>query len=162
MMKKLSSVLTASIVALCVALPASASDVVTPIVITNDVTHSDSSSLITPQANVAYGITIRTADVADAGTGANVTIRINGTAGSTEFALGNSGFEQNERFYKGFSAIDVGTIQSITLRHDGKGHKPGWYVSTVLVQKGSKTYSFTGHSWIDAEHNNTITIKPNQ
>ncbi|MFE7541015.1 PLAT/LH2 domain-containing protein [Streptomyces platensis] len=103
-----------------------------------------------------YRIAVYTGNKDGAGTDANVYITINGTRGFVKHKLDNSedNFERGktDRFTLGLR--DVGRIKSITIRHNNKGEKPGWYLNRVTIDGNAK---FPCYRWLatDEDDGNT-------
>ena len=71
-----------------------------------------------------------------AGTDANVTISMKGTAGSVapvalESARNNFERRQQDTFV--VRAPDIGTLESVTIGHDGSGFASAWHLDSVGV-----------------------------
>jgi hypothetical protein len=119
------------------------------------VSAASQQAAVTPAFAIGYDITIHTANVNYAGTDGNVSLRINGTNGSTQFIpLDDSAdnYERNRTDHFLRSASYVGAIQSVTIYFDPLGGANAeWLPDRVTVNgvtihnyswflKGSPTY----------------------
>lgn len=107
-----------------------------------------------------YRVSVYTGDQDDAGTDANVSITIHGSSGSVGPAdLDNSenNFERAKVDHFTLDLIDVGRMQSINIKHDNSGHKPGWFLDRVVITKGGDTAEFPCSQWLanDEDGHNT-------
>jgi glycerophosphoryl diester phosphodiesterase len=86
----------------------------------------------------AYVLTIQTADQGSAGTDADLTFELHGTAGIAKATIDTSPpfmFEQGDTDRLALIGTNVGTIQKLVIVNHGGGSGPDWFVSTVKVQK---------------------------
>jgi PLAT/LH2 domain len=105
-----------------------------------------------------YQVTVKTGNLDDSGTDANVTIKIIGSKGSTEFLPLD---DERNNFEKGDidtfqvqSSTNVGDITGFTLKQDGSGKKPGWYVEYVAING----VSFTVNQWLGDNSSGEVTV----
>ena len=103
-------------------------------------------------AAVNYQITVCTGNVPNAGTDANVEIRVNGSLGSSPFVpLDNPGNdrERNTCDVYPFTFADLGTLQSVNVFFDHSGLGADWFLTTVRVKPGSlATATFPYNVWL--------------
>ncbi|MFO0665475.1 MAG: PLAT/LH2 domain-containing protein [Polyangiaceae bacterium] len=88
-------------------------------------------------ANFAYALTVKTGDVASAGTDANVTFTLKGSLGSASKTVDTKYIKRMERDDTNYVTIqspDVGTLQSITVQRDNSGNAPGWNLDYIEVK----------------------------
>ena len=88
-----------------------------------------------------------TGDKSRAGTDANVFFAMTGEFGdSGERELKDSGntnkFERNQEDAFTVSAVELGRLKKVKIRHDNKGGGAAWYLDRVEVEdpKNNKTY----------------------
>jgi hypothetical protein len=100
-----------------------------------------------------YRVTVRTADVKNAGTDANVYITLYGTAGTSEERQlddARNNFERNQLDAFNLEMSDIGDVNKIRIRHDSSGNKPGWLLDMIEVQKNGtgSISSFPCGQWL--------------
>ena len=87
---------------------------------------------------MVYEISLRTGDVARAGTNADVFITLNGTNGSSrEYLLDKSGNDFRRGATDTFTveqSADLGELTSVRIRQDGSGLMPGWYLEDIRIK----------------------------
>lgn len=86
--------------------------------------------------NFAYTLTIKTGDVASAGTDANVTFTLTGSRGKAVKTVDTKYIRRMERDdlnYVTIQSDDLGTLQSMTVQRDDSGNAPGWYLDYIQV-----------------------------
>ncbi len=114
-----------------------------------------------------YEIQLATSDVKNAGSDARFYITLNGTRGSSaETQIDNSAdnFERNHLdFFHVDSPLPLGDIQSIRLRHDNSGDKPGWHGRYIIVRElgSTKPYIARIDRWLavtEGDRRTDITI----
>lgn len=107
-------------------------------------------------ATTTYNVTVKTGDVRNAGTDANVHLKIFGEAGDTgELAL-RSSENAKDKFERGradlfkVEAVDIGKITKIRFGHDGTGPGAGWFVDDLCIDVPSRgeRYRFALHRWL--------------
>ncbi|MEZ4921504.1 MAG: PLAT/LH2 domain-containing protein, partial [Saprospiraceae bacterium] len=117
---------------------------------------------------IKYIVEINTSNVTDAGTDANVYLKIRGNKGETDEIRLNSlisgdAFERFKTDKVELLATDVGTISSITIRHDNSHTNPGWHLANVKVYKGSRYGTtpifFDANRWLESP-NLSATLSP--
>jgi hypothetical protein len=95
---------------------------------------------------VKYVVSIRTGNIANAGTDANVYMTLNGNSGSSgEKFLDNPGhndFERGNTDSFNIFCPDLGELSTVRLRHDNSGISPGWFVGEIKI-----TNTQTGKVW---------------
>jgi hypothetical protein len=103
---------------------------------------------------VTYTIRVTTSDVENAGTDANIEVRLRGTLGSSPyFELDNEGIDNFQRnstntFTRIIGAL--GTLQSVDVRFDPAGDNPAWHLSHISVTRNSSTENvFPCHCWFE-------------
>ena len=103
-----------------------------------------------------YTVEIHTGASSKAGTSANVFLTIQGASGTTgehrlNPLISGNAFERLDIDTASFRDRDVGSLQRVTLRHDGAGAASDWNVATVVVSQGvppSSPEYFRGHLWL--------------
>lgn len=116
---------------------------------------------------IRYIAQIQTSDVGDAGTDANVYLRIFGDKGQTDEIrlnglISGNAFERLKTDQAEFFATDVGTISKIMIRHDNSHSNPGWHLANVKVYKnstGTTPVFFNANRWIESP-NLSATLSP--
>lgn len=86
----------------------------------------------------SYRLTVKTSNETHAGTDANLTFELRGSAGKLATTLDSYPvglFEQGVTNHVTLIGKDVGVIQELVLSQDGDENAPGWRVDTVKVQK---------------------------
>ncbi len=87
--------------------------------------------------SLPWEVSVLTSDLRGAGTDANVTLQVHGDEGSSDpIPLGDNitNFEQGERdVFRGvlFPTSIGGSIQAVTLSHDGTNPYPEWHLEGV-------------------------------
>jgi len=121
---------------------------------------------LTAAAQADYGWEIKTCNVNDAGTDANMYFYVSGSAGSTGWMLldnpGANDFEKsNSDVFSGLPTLrgqfNVDQPYNFTVYNDRQGNKPGWALCTlkltIRAADGTvKTRTFTpsaGVEWVD-------------
>jgi lipoxygenase homology domain-containing protein 1 len=110
-------------------------------------------------AQVEYIVRVRTGDLKNAGTDANVFIVLIGTATRSKVRLGRGNSAEFERGnFDSFriQAADVGEIKGVRISHDNAGNKPGWFLESLCVTyargvthpRGSDDWTFTVKRWL--------------
>ena len=107
-----------------------------------------------PKPEVNYKITVKTGNRENAGTNANVYIKLSGTVGDDlERLLDNPGrddFERGKTDNFIFETYDLGDLTKLIIRHDNTGNKPGWYLEEIRVrnENTAKEWVFPCHRWL--------------
>lgn len=86
--------------------------------------------------NEAYALRVDTADVATAGTDADLTFKLTGTCGSAQVTIDASYqglFERGGRNYVTIQSKNLGKLQSLELSSDCSGVAPTWTPGTIQV-----------------------------
>ncbi|MEV0680155.1 PLAT/LH2 domain-containing protein [Actinosynnema sp. NPDC050436] len=107
------------------------------------------------QPNAAYGLSIHTADVGDAGTDAHLTFTLTGTNGTRSKTIDselNGRMEQGDWNHVTIPSPDLGDLLSITVERDDVGNGPDWFLDRIIVR--SARYKVAKEAvfdvWIDS------------
>jgi len=103
-----------------------------------------------------YQIIVKTGSDEDAGTNANVYIKLIGTrgsvAGDTDRRLLGSGvidnFEAGSRNDFELEVDGDGELQKVQIGHDNSGNKPGWLLEWVKVRVDDREQLFLWNRWL--------------
>ncbi|KAG8456825.1 hypothetical protein GDO86_002563 [Hymenochirus boettgeri] len=102
-----------------------------------------------------YEVHVFTGNVLGAGTDANVYISLYGEIGDTgERQLKKANhlnkFERGQEDIFSISAIDLGELKKLRIRHDNKGGSAGWFLDRVEVvdEKDDTKYFFPCQRWL--------------
>jgi len=111
-----------------------------------------------------YEVTVKTGDVEDAGTDADVYLTLVGAAGSSNevqlCTMNGSSYLANivnrPLFERGntdrfsLSTPFLGALSKLRIRHDNKGNKPGWFLDEILIREiaTGKVWVFPCHRWL--------------
>ena len=92
------------------------------------------------QARVTYRVQVVTSDVRGAGTTANVTVTVQGTAGATQPARfakqdDTTRFNRDDADTLIIAGTDVGAVTGVLLQTDGTGTSARWHVASISVAK---------------------------
>jgi PLAT/LH2 domain-containing protein len=101
-------------------------------------------------SNAAYGLTVRTSDIAMAGTDAGVTLKVTGSLGSSTVTVEgkyNGRVERNSTNYLVLPSPDLGTLETVSVRQNGGGNAPDWHLQSVAVE--SQRYGTGGTAQFD-------------
>ncbi|SEG97730.1 PLAT/LH2 domain-containing protein [Nonomuraea solani] len=107
-----------------------------------------------------YNITVETGDVPDAGTNANVFLKIHGTTGSvgpTDLDNSEDNFERNAVDHFTLTMSSVGEVMSIEIGHDNTGNKPGWFLNRVIIDVDGQEAEFAAYRWLAKDENDHKT-----
>nr|CAH8854289.1 unnamed protein product [Trichobilharzia regenti] len=106
----------------------------------------------------SYEVTVKTGDRKYAGTDSGVYLTMFGINGeSTEYHLSSSKthtnkFEQNHEDVFSLTAIGLGSLMKIRIRHTNKGIAAGWFLDYILiretVQQKTAEYLFPCYQWL--------------
>ena len=115
-----------------------------------------------PMGRVEYKITVVTGNKEDAGTDAKVYITLYGKYRQSEeinlWDLGKWSFEKGKTdiFYVHSPFLDL--LNTIRIRHDNTGTKPGWYLDRIIVEDAvvGMTRIFICDKWLDKEKDDGI------
>ena len=107
-----------------------------------------------------YIVEIRTADEKDAGTDADIMINIHGDKNETGYkSLDTENYDDFERgstkSYLISTPLNIGTIQSFTIKSDNAGKDPGYKLERVKIidANNNKVYPpITCNQWIEKGH----------
>ncbi|MFB0831403.1 PLAT/LH2 domain-containing protein [Brevibacillus laterosporus] len=122
---------------------------------------------VNPQIDVAasynYGVTIKTADVKDAGTNSNIYILLHGSNGnSPRVHLDKPGYDDFEPgdvdTYYISASRNLGEINAISIYSDGAGYKSGWFPTSFTVKYDSREWTFHNEDWIGENGAQTVTL----
>ena len=104
---------------------------------------------------VDYRITVKTSDIEDAGTDANVYITligISGNSGERQLDNDENNFEKNKTDLFRISANGLGDLSQVRIRHDDKNDYSGWHLEYITVQTETenpqKTWTFPCNRWL--------------
>ena len=106
----------------------------------------------TASAAVAYQINVQTCNIKHAGTDANVSVRLAGPAGLTEWAVLNNPGDDRERGQIDFytkALADVGPIFALDLSFDHAGDDAGWCLEQIVVTGPHSGTAHHYHGWLD-------------
>lgn len=100
-----------------------------------------------------YVLTVKTSYAEMAGTDADVTFELRGSAGSVSTTINAKPtglFERTLTNRVTLIGTDVGAIQEVVLWHNGTGNGPDWNVDTVQVRKSGspEVVTFNFSQWI--------------
>ncbi len=106
---------------------------------------------------ISYNVKVKTGDVRNAGTDADVTLKMFGSRGDSGAKVLRSSDNHGNKFERGkvdefmIEGEDIGKIERIQIGHDGKGAGSGWFLDGVEIDVPSKgvRYMFTVHRWLD-------------
>jgi hypothetical protein len=114
-------------------------------------------------ANFDYGLHIHTGDKWMAGTDANVTFTLNGSAGSASKTVNTELVKRMESDLWNWVTIpseNLGALQSITVQRDNQGNGPDWFLDRIEVH--SARFGTGGlaifNRWIDTTSPFTVPI----
>jgi len=107
-------------------------------------------------AKIDYELTIKTGDKLLAGTDAGVFVTLVGKAGKTDerklndLIEGNA-FERNQTDRCTLKGLpDVGELESVVVRSDGRNPAAGWYLSHVVVKPANRpAVRFDCEAWLE-------------
>ena len=97
---------------------------------------------------ISYNVSVKTGDITNAGTDANVHIKIFGTEGDTGLIRLKKSDNTFDKFERGRIDLfnieheDIGKIKKIRIGHDGKGLGSGWFLDHVQIDVPSKGYRY--------------------
>ncbi|CAL1540914.1 unnamed protein product [Lymnaea stagnalis] len=116
---------------------------------------------------IKYSITVTTGDIDDAGTRAQVLIKMDGQMGSTgyrmlkDMASGHVKFQrgQTDRFV--IEAVSLLSLKSVTVGHTNMNPGSGWFLEKLVVRPNNeeRDYLFTCNRWFDAGHDDGETFR---
>ncbi len=113
-------------------------------------------------SNVRYDVRVWTSrDTSGSGTDADVKIMLQGTRGYIEKEFdGNEGdlFENDSSDSLQMYGIDIGTLKSISLTHDGSGAGDEWHVARVFVKGASIDANVPVDRWVKEGTVTTVNL----
>ncbi|XP_058971580.2 lipoxygenase homology domain-containing protein 1 isoform X1 [Pocillopora verrucosa] len=109
--------------------------------------------------DISYHMTIKTADVQNAGTDANVYFALHGDKGETPKIALQDESQTFKRFERGradkfvVQTADVGKLEKLVIGHDNGGEDPGWLLEEVDVDipVRDEHYKFRCDGWLGGE-----------
>ncbi|GMH36686.1 hypothetical protein BSKO_04559 [Bryopsis sp. KO-2023] len=106
---------------------------------------------------IQYKVDILTSDLLGAGTDATVYILLHGSRRDGRRLVLTSGHDDFERGQvSSFTVddVDVGSVEEVTIGHDGTGSGPSWHVEHLVVTKidDCEDYLFPCRQWFDEKH----------
>ncbi|KAL8614278.1 hypothetical protein ACOMHN_007616 [Nucella lapillus] len=112
-----------------------------------------------------YHVNVKTGDVRNAGTDANVFLKIFGSKGDTDNLKLRSSETTSNKFEKGrtdlfkLDTTDVGKIKKIKIGHDGTKPGSGWFLDEVTIDVPSQGqhYRFACHRWLADDEGDRLT-----
>jgi hypothetical protein len=134
----------------------------------------------------SYRFDVRTPKIKQAGTAANVTIKLIGSKGShsgtfdgdifkLKMAKNDSKgkritywktinrFEQGQVDDVAFGCNDLGELKSLIVSHDNRGSKAGWYLQDITVKSNGSSVVFPCNRWLATSADDgqlSRTLKP--
>ncbi|KAM7406033.1 hypothetical protein PAMP_000438 [Pampus punctatissimus] len=119
-----------------------------------------------PGAQYNYLISVQTGHRKNAGTSANVTVKLIGSAGESD--THNLTDPDKPVFERG--AVDMfllatpfplGEVRNLRLQHDNSGGHPSWYINKVTIQdlQTQHVFHFLCECWMSSDHGDGITKK---
>lgn len=113
---------------------------------------------------IAYTVRVKTGDVPDAGTTADVMITLNGKGRKSTQKIplllsNNRKFERGKTEVFSLDEPDVGDLKSIEIEHNGRTKSEGWFLDSIIIEiptKG-KVYQFTCKRWLSKEEDDGLT-----
>ncbi|XP_029353372.1 polycystic kidney disease protein 1-like 2 [Echeneis naucrates] len=117
-----------------------------------------------PGAQYNYLIGVQTGHRKNAGTTANVTLKLIGSGGeSTTHTLTDPEKPVLERgafdMFLLATPFPLGEVQNIRLQHDNSGGHPSWYINKVTIQdlQTRHVFHFFCDCWLSGDHGDGIT-----
>lgn len=115
-----------------------------------------------------YKVTAYTGDIRNAGTDADVMLKIYGSLGeSEEWKLDNSknNFERGSKDEFIIETESLGEIEKIRIGHNNKGISPGWFLSKVIIDdlSSNRVYEFVYDKWLardEGDGSTQVTLYP--
>ncbi|KAM7424265.1 hypothetical protein PAMA_000551 [Pampus argenteus] len=119
-----------------------------------------------PGAQYNYLISVQTGHRKNAGTSANVTVKLIGSVGESD--THNLTDPDKPVFERG--AVDMfllatpfplGEVRNLRLQHDNSGGHPSWYINKVTIQdlQTHHVFHFLCGCWMSSDHGDGITKK---
>ncbi|XP_022806964.1 lipoxygenase homology domain-containing protein 1-like isoform X2 [Stylophora pistillata] len=109
--------------------------------------------------DISYHMTLKTADVQNAGTDANVYFALHGDKGETPKIALQDESQTFKRFERGradkfvVQTADVGKLEKLVIGHDNRGEDPGWLLEEVDVDipERDEHYKFRCGGWLGGQ-----------
>ncbi|XP_033930769.1 polycystin-1-like protein 2 isoform X4 [Pseudochaenichthys georgianus] len=119
-----------------------------------------------PGAQYNYLIGVQTGHRKNAGTTANVTVKLTGSDGESDTHVLTD--PDKPVFERG--AVDMfllatpfplGEVRNLRLQHDNSGGRPSWYINKVTVQdlQTRQLFHFFCNCWLSVDHGDNMTKK---
>ncbi|KAK5935391.1 hypothetical protein CgunFtcFv8_020758 [Champsocephalus gunnari] len=119
-----------------------------------------------PGAQYNYLIGVQTGHRKNAGTTANVTVKLTGSDGESDTHVLTD--PDKPVFERG--AVDMfllatpfplGEVRNLRLQHDNSGGRPSWYINKVTVQdlQTRQVFHFFCNCWLSVDHGDNMTKK---
>ncbi|XP_041797280.1 polycystic kidney disease protein 1-like 2 [Chelmon rostratus] len=119
-----------------------------------------------PGALYNYLISVQTGHRKNAGTTANVTVKLSGSEGESD--IHNLTDPDKPVFERG--AVDMfllatpfplGDVRNLRLQHDNSGGRPSWYINKVTIQdlQTRQVWHFLCDCWLSADRGDGMTKK---
>ncbi|KAH3887386.1 hypothetical protein DPMN_011402, partial [Dreissena polymorpha] len=107
-------------------------------------------------STTSYHVHVKTGDVANGGTDANVHLIMYGDKGDTGKLMLRQSDSYRNKFERGktdtfkLEATDIGKIKRIKIGHDGTNLGASWFLDsvTILVPSRGEQYLFACHRWL--------------
>lgn len=118
----------------------------------------DEESRGSTEDGIPYTVKIKTGEAKDAGTSANVFIRLFGRRGLKTRMIPLE-VVQRQRFEPGkvetfsLQELDIGELEALEIEHDGDTLADSWFVDDINVEMPTKgrAYYFDCHQWFSKE-----------
>ncbi|XP_076450682.1 LOW QUALITY PROTEIN: lipoxygenase homology domain-containing protein 1-like [Babylonia areolata] len=112
-----------------------------------------------------YHVYVKTGDVRNAGTDANVFLKMFGGKGDTDSLKLRSAETSSNKFERGrtdlfkLDTTDIGKIKKIKIGHDGTKPGSGWFLDEVRIDIPSQgqNYLFACHRWLAEDEGDRLT-----
>ncbi len=120
---------------------------------------------------VNYAIVVRTSDILNAGTDANVHLKVYGSLDKSDWM----GLDRSETHRNKFERGNLdrfmirekffGNLDKIRIRHDGKGVAAGWHLQEVVIEceEVNRKWVFSCNRWLDKNEGDgriEVELKP--
>ncbi|KAK5874078.1 hypothetical protein PBY51_019056 [Eleginops maclovinus] len=119
-----------------------------------------------PGAQYNYLIGVQTGHRKNAGTTANVTVKLTGSDGESDtHVLTDPDKPVFERgavdMFMLATPFPLGEVRNLRLQHDNSGGRPSWYINKVTVQdlQTRQVFHFFCHCWLSDDHGDNMTKK---
>ncbi|CAF0916712.1 unnamed protein product [Rotaria sordida] len=120
---------------------------------------------------ITYNIKIKTGDIFQAGTDADVHLKIFGEKGNTDRIQLRTTNNTRDQFERGqidnftFEIYDLGKIEHILIGHNGKNSGAGWFLDWIEINVPIRheLYRFTCNRWLDKKEGDgkiELDLKP--